>query len=81
MSPTDIPTSQPASNGPTHVVVDQETAETVKRIQRVKTFTKSTFKNVGVPVLIGSAAAFVATRRKDRENELDSESTDNATDE
>lgn len=76
MSPTDIPTSQPVP-GPTHVVVDQETAETVKRLQRVKTFAKSTFKNVGVPVLIGSAAALVVSRRSDRD-ELDSDSTEDS---
>lgn len=74
MSPTDIPTPQPVP-GTDNVIVDQETAETVKRIQRVKAFAKSTFKNVGVPVLIGSAAAYVVSRRCDQD-EQDSDLSD-----
>lgn len=76
MSPTDIPTSQPASAGPTHVVIDESTVETARKLERAKTLVKKTFMKVGVPVLIGSAAAYVATRNKDQQDEQDSESND-----
>lgn len=75
-NPTDNPTPQPIQVAPDAVVVDEAVAKTAIRVTRAKTFLKSTFKNVGVPVLIGSAAAFVATRRTSNSDELDSDSSD-----
>ena len=62
---------------PTTVVVDESVAKTAHRIARAKTFLKNSFKSVGVPVLIGTAAAAVATRRSNNE---DSDSTESSSD-
>lgn len=76
MSPTDIPHSQPVQSVPTPDVIDASTVETARKLERAKTLVKKTFMKVGVPVLIGSAAAYVATRNKDKQDDLESESND-----
>lgn len=67
-TPTSVPVPpvQPAPE-PTTVV---ETGPT--KMDRTKTFAKKTFTRVGVPVLIGSAAAYVAARRLSRVQEENS---------
>lgn len=78
-TPTDIPRSvptEPAPNAePTETVV-----KTALRLERAKTFVKSAFTKVGVPVLIGSAAAYVVTRTKDESDTDTNETTSTDTD-
>lgn len=42
--------------------VSPEVVETAEKLVRTKTFLKNSFSKVGLPVLIGATAAYVATR-------------------
>lgn len=59
-TPTSIPTPAPAVT--TVPQVEPSVVETAAKLVRAKTFVKKTFARVGLPVLIGVSAAYVATR-------------------
>lgn len=59
------PTHVPPVPAPQAAVVE---APKPPKLVRTKSFVKTTFTRVGVPVLIGSAAAYVATRRSNKQD-------------
>lgn len=82
MSPADtnLPTPPPAPQTPDTVVVDEKVVKTALRMEKAKTLVKNTFTKVGLPVLIGSAAAYVVSRRSDKQDEEGSETPATDTD-
>lgn len=66
------PTHVPPVQAPQAVVVE---APAAPKLVRTKKFVKIAFARVGVPVLIGSAAAYVATRRSNSQDSLEETSS------
>lgn len=60
-TPTDF--TVPVATAPAPSEQAADVAKVAEKLVRTKTFLKNSFKNVGLPVLIGAAAAFVATRK------------------
>lgn len=65
---------------PTAPVADEAVVATAKKLVRVRSFTKSAFEKVGVPVAIGAVTGLVVTRanqrRLDNDETVDVSSTD-----
>lgn len=68
--PAAVPVTPPVQAAPEAVV--PPVAAGPSKTDRAKTLAKKTFVRVGVPVLIGSAAAWVATRRTTAHLEIES---------
>lgn len=73
-NPTDPQTVPPVHTLPAQEV--EEAVQTARRFARAKTLVKKTFTTVGVPVLVGTAAALVVSRKRNGEDSDVSESND-----
>lgn len=82
-TPSSVPTPPVAPQPPAAPVPDETVVATAKKLVRVRSFTKSAFEKVGVPVLIGGTAAVITdvvrNRRLSVDVDVDTDTVDDST--
>lgn len=81
-TPSSVPVPS-APQAPTAPVPDEAVVETAKKLVRVRSFAKTAFDKVGLPVLIGGSAAVITdvvrNRRLNADVDIDIDTVDDST--